>query len=173
MEQIRRGAGPLTVERVEMLVDGQPAVRCRTGDQVVMRLHYRSPEEVAQPVFSVRVSSLGGAVVTAPATRDVGAVPPRLVGSGTLDVRFPSLPLLPGRYVVHTEATGFGRQHVFDHLQNAMAFDVMHGTSNETEGLITLDPLVTEVVPLAEWERAFAATRGGEGMKIVLDPRQA
>ena len=38
-------------------------------------------------------------------------------------------------------------------------------------GLIDLDPLVTDVVPLDEWERAFAATRAGEGLKIVLDPR--
>jgi len=39
--------------------------------------------------------------------------------------------------------------------------------------LIDLDPLVTDVVPLAEWERAFAATRAGEGLKTVLDPRIA
>jgi hypothetical protein len=26
-------------------------------------------------------------------------------------------------------------------------------------------------VPLAEWERAFAATRSGDGIKFVLDPR--
>jgi L-iditol 2-dehydrogenase len=39
------------------------------------------------------------------------------------------------------------------------------------QGLIDLDPLVTDVVPLAEWKRAFAATRRGEGVKVVLDPR--
>ncbi len=38
-------------------------------------------------------------------------------------------------------------------------------------GAVELDPLVTEVVPLADWERAFAATRAGSGMKYVLDPR--
>ncbi|MDJ0925487.1 MAG: alcohol dehydrogenase catalytic domain-containing protein [Acidimicrobiia bacterium] len=38
-------------------------------------------------------------------------------------------------------------------------------------GLVELDPLVSDIVPLQEWERAFAATRAGEGMKIVLDPR--
>jgi L-iditol 2-dehydrogenase len=37
---------------------------------------------------------------------------------------------------------------------------------------VELDPLVTEVVPLTEWERAFAATRAGIGLKHVLDPRQ-
>lgn len=38
-------------------------------------------------------------------------------------------------------------------------------------GLVDLDPLVSDIVPLDEWERAFAATRAGSGMKIVLDPR--
>jgi L-iditol 2-dehydrogenase len=40
-----------------------------------------------------------------------------------------------------------------------------------SERRIDLEPLLTEVVPLAEWERAFAATRSGEGIKYVLDPR--
>ena len=39
-------------------------------------------------------------------------------------------------------------------------------------GAIDLDPLVTDVVPLGEWERAFAATRRGHGVKLVLDPRE-
>jgi L-iditol 2-dehydrogenase len=36
---------------------------------------------------------------------------------------------------------------------------------------VHLDPLVSEVVPLTNWERAFAATRAGSGMKYVIDPR--
>jgi L-iditol 2-dehydrogenase len=40
-----------------------------------------------------------------------------------------------------------------------------------TERRVELDPLVTEVVPLADWERAFAATRGTEGIKFVLNPQ--
>ena len=35
---------------------------------------------------------------------------------------------------------------------------------------VELPPLVSEVVPLAEWERAFAATRAGSGIKFVLAP---
>jgi L-iditol 2-dehydrogenase len=35
---------------------------------------------------------------------------------------------------------------------------------------VELEPLLTEVVPLAEWERAFAATRAAEGIKFALDP---
>ncbi len=37
--------------------------------------------------------------------------------------------------------------------------------------LVDLDPLVSEVVPIDEWRRAFDATRGAEGMKYVIDPR--
>ena len=36
---------------------------------------------------------------------------------------------------------------------------------------VDLEPLLTEVVPLADWERAFASTRAGEGIKFVLDPQ--
>jgi L-iditol 2-dehydrogenase len=39
------------------------------------------------------------------------------------------------------------------------------------ERRVELEPLLTEVVPLAEWERAFASTRAAEGIKFVLDPR--
>ena len=39
------------------------------------------------------------------------------------------------------------------------------------ERRVALEPLLSEVVPLAEWERAFAATRAGDGIKFVLDPR--
>jgi L-iditol 2-dehydrogenase len=39
------------------------------------------------------------------------------------------------------------------------------------ERRVELDPLLTEVVPLAEWERAFAATRSADGIKFVLDPQ--
>lgn len=39
------------------------------------------------------------------------------------------------------------------------------------QGSVLLDPLVTEVLPLLDWERGFAATRDGRGMKVVIDPR--
>lgn len=38
--------------------------------------------------------------------------------------------------------------------------------------LVDLDALLTEVVPLSEWGRAFAATRAADGMKFAIDPRE-
>jgi L-iditol 2-dehydrogenase len=39
-----------------------------------------------------------------------------------------------------------------------------------SSGRVRLDPLVSSVIPLAEWERAVADTRAGEGVKFVLAP---
>ena len=38
---------------------------------------------------------------------------------------------------------------------------------------VELKPLVSDVVPLTEWERAFADLRAGRALKIVFDPRLA
>jgi len=38
-------------------------------------------------------------------------------------------------------------------------------------GQVRLDPLVSEVVGLGQWERVFADTRSGRGIKFVFDPR--
>ena len=38
-------------------------------------------------------------------------------------------------------------------------------------GAVSLEPLVTDVVPLRDWRRAFDASRAGDGVKFVLDPR--
>jgi L-iditol 2-dehydrogenase len=39
------------------------------------------------------------------------------------------------------------------------------------ERRVELEPLLTAVLALEEWERAFAATRAGQGVKYLLDPR--
>jgi L-iditol 2-dehydrogenase len=39
------------------------------------------------------------------------------------------------------------------------------------DGEVAVAPLVTEVVPLRDWARAFDASRAGAGVKYVIDPR--
>jgi L-iditol 2-dehydrogenase len=38
-------------------------------------------------------------------------------------------------------------------------------------GHVVLDPLVTDVAPLSQWETSFARTRKADGLKLMLDPR--
>ncbi len=37
-------------------------------------------------------------------------------------------------------------------------------------GVLDLESLISEIVPLTEWQAAFAALRGGQAIKIVFDP---
>jgi L-iditol 2-dehydrogenase len=38
-------------------------------------------------------------------------------------------------------------------------------------GAVGLEPLVSEIVPLASWRRAFDAVRSGSGLKFVINPQ--
>ena len=38
-------------------------------------------------------------------------------------------------------------------------------------GHVVLDPLVTDIAPLSEWETSFGRTRKADGLKLMLDPR--
>jgi lipopolysaccharide transport system ATP-binding protein len=138
----RRGAGGALVERVELLVNGsaEPVKRFRTGDSVCVRLHYRADTAVPRPVIGIAIEHLGGMTVTAPCTRDVGLVPDMLTGTGTIDVAIDDVSLLPGTYDIHTEITDFNRSHVYDHLSQALRFDVMSGKPYETGGVVTVRP---------------------------------
>jgi len=40
------------------------------------------------------------------------------------------------------------------------------------DGHVVLDPLVTDVLPLSDWQTAFERTRPADGLKLVLDPRR-
>lgn len=145
-EGSRRGDGRIKVARTELLVGGVPVDRFRNGDDLTIRLHWEAEQSVSKPVFSVTIASLAGATVTAPSTRDVDQVPDTLVGSGHVDVHFASIPLVASQYVLHTEITGWGRQHVYDHVQNAQTFDVIAGDTNEIHGLVTMHPTWSQVV---------------------------
>jgi len=139
-ETTRRGPGPLRVDSAELLVDGKVVDQVRTGDDVIVRLHVTAPETVHTPVFALTVASLAGAVITAPSSRETDDVPSTMLGQVTIEVRLGALPLLPGPYVIHTDATNFDRQHLFDHVQNAVRFDVLTGDTHEVNGLVTLRP---------------------------------
>ena len=137
----RRGSGEVQVDRAEILTaDGRSVKRFHTGDSVTIRLHYRASEPVPRPVVGIEIERLGGSVVTAPCTRDVGAVPSVFTGSGVVDVRLDDIALLPGTYDLHTSITDFARQHEYDRLHLALRFDVLSGQPYETSGLVSLRP---------------------------------
>lgn len=139
---VRRGSGEIKIARVEMFVNGDatPVKRCRTSDDIVIRLHYEADKTIPQPVIGIEIEALGGATVTAPNTRDVGVVPATMSGTGVVDVAMSNIALLPGTYDVHTSITDFTRSVVYDNLHEALRFDVMTGKPYETGGIVTMRP---------------------------------
>jgi ABC-2 type transport system ATP-binding protein len=139
---IRRGSGEVQNLSIEMFVgdNDTPVRRCRTGDDLRLRLHYQAAKAVPTPVFGIAIEHIGGVVVTSPCTRDVGLVPDMVEGSGYVDVRLPGNPLLPGTYDIHTSVTDFNRAHIYDHVQTHLRIDVMTGKRHETGGVVTLQP---------------------------------
>lgn len=136
----RRGSGQIRINQVEMLVDGAAVKHCRTGDDVLFRLHYSAESSVPQPVFGIEIAPLGAASISAPTTRDAGHVPHSLVGDGVVEVRIPHCDLLPGTYDLHTSVNDFTLTHVYDHVQAALRFDVLSGRPYEAAGHVTLHP---------------------------------
>jgi ABC-2 type transport system ATP-binding protein len=142
-QSVRYGTGEIQVHRVEIFVGGsnESVKRFRTGDDIRVKVHYRTAKRVPRPILAVAIESLGGALVTAPATRDVGLIPDFIDRDGTFEVEFKNVPLLPGTYDLHTSISDFNRQHIYDNLRVATRFDVMTGRSYETGGaLITMSP---------------------------------
>lgn len=141
----RRGSGEIVVESVELFVGASttPSKRFRTGDDLRLRLSYSCPKSVPKPVFGIEIEHLGGSIVTAPCTRDVGILPDRVTGNGFVDIDLAGVALLPGTYDLHTVITDFNRQHIYDHLHVALRFDVMTGKPYETAGVVSLHPVWT------------------------------
>jgi ABC-type polysaccharide/polyol phosphate transport system ATPase subunit len=138
----RRGSGEVQIEHIEMFVsDGtEPVKRFRTGDDIRIRLYYRTDKAIARPVFGIAIDSLGGTTLTSPCTRDVGLIPEKIDGNGFVEILLPNIALMPGTFDLHTSITDFNRQHVYDNLHVARRFDVMSGKVNETGSLVTLAP---------------------------------
>jgi ABC-type polysaccharide/polyol phosphate transport system ATPase subunit len=139
---IRRGSGEAQNLTIEMFVgdNDAPVKRCRTGDRVRLRMHYRTEIAIPRPVFGIAIEHVGGGVVTSPCARDAGVVPDSVNGEGYVDIDLHEFPLLPGTYDIHTSITDFNRAHIYDHVQTHLRIDVMSGKPYETGGVVTLRP---------------------------------
>jgi ABC-type polysaccharide/polyol phosphate transport system ATPase subunit len=139
-DDARWGSGEIRVERVEVRdSSGADTRTLRTGDQVVVRLHYRADRPVEHPVFGLGITTLEGHDVTGPNTRDTDEVPDRLEGEGHVDFRVDRLALLPGTYELTAAVYDYTCQHPFDHRHRLVRFDVVPGTPREGVGVVTLD----------------------------------
>ena len=124
----RRGSGPLRFTHVEFRsTDGSLQPVTRSGNAVVIRLHYRTIEPIEYGHIGLSLSTELGTVITATSTwyhcLDIPLIPP---GEGHVDLEIYELNLIPGRYYLSLKADCLkaGETHVCDSLEHAVYFDV-------------------------------------------------
>jgi ABC-type polysaccharide/polyol phosphate transport system ATPase subunit len=142
----RYGSGEARIERVELLDgDGNATARVGTGDAMTLRVHYSTPEPVEQPVFGIAIRHVNGVLVTGPNTRDCGATPEKIDGSGYMDLHVERTLLLPGTYDVTASIWDYTITRPFDAIDRILRFDVIRGTPTDRLGFVSLDPKWTLV----------------------------
>ncbi|MDP8937572.1 MAG: ABC transporter ATP-binding protein [Actinomycetota bacterium] len=136
----RSGSGEGRVERVELLDAALRATETvRTGDAVTFRMHFRATDPIEAPVFGMAVHTAEGVEVTAATSRDEATLPPRLEGSGYVDLEVAGLVLLPGTYDVTAWISDRGGEHTYDFRHHAFRFVVDAGPGDGSyAGIITL-----------------------------------
>ncbi len=136
---VRWGSGEGRIDRVELLDrDGQSVRTVRTGDPLTIRLHYALDEPIDKPVFGLSINTLEGATVTGPNTRQAGAVPDRLEGTGFVDYRVDEFMLVAGTYDLTVSIFDYSCTHPYDYRQRVIRFDVERGTPAEEYGVMAL-----------------------------------
>jgi len=144
----RWGSGEARLERVELLDHtGRTTTKCRTGDAVVVRLHYACVERIPKPVFGLALENLEGVYVWAYNSRDGDAVPDEIDGRGHVDLFVPALPLQSGTFDVIASIVDYSTTHVFDFQRHCLRFDVLDGRPRESGGIVAFGGRWLDVVP--------------------------
>ena len=121
----RRGSGEIRYTGIEYLTPaGEPAQVVRSGDGLVIRLHYHADKPVNFPSFGLRIYSDRGTLVTDTSTWhhaiDIPLVPP---GEGYVDLHIDFLNLLPARYYLSLWITG-AASPVHDNVEHCAELEV-------------------------------------------------
>ena len=121
----RRGSGDVRYTAIEFLdAERRRLDVIRSGDKLVVRLHYIANKALPNLNFGFRISTEMGTMVTETNTRIHNVeLPPLAVGEGYLDLEVDALNLLPGRYYLTAGiATMDGPPH--DVLDNCARIDI-------------------------------------------------
>jgi ABC-type polysaccharide/polyol phosphate transport system ATPase subunit len=135
----RWGNRQIVLDSIRTLdADGRATNVYRTGDPFVVAMSFAAPAPVSRPVFGLALYREDNTHLTGPNTRMNGFPIDAVAGTGEVRYRVPSLPLLPGRYVLSASAYDHDLAEAFDHRERVATFTVVEGGTLERFGLMTL-----------------------------------
>lgn len=123
--EARRGSGNIRYTKVEFLDDDRkPTEVVRSGDRLVIRLHYEAKKQLENLIFGVEIhTQLGTAVAQVSTYNDGVEISVASAGCGYIDVEIRELNLMPGCYYLSLEIANYGRIY-HDVLQHCAVLDV-------------------------------------------------
>ena len=134
----RWGSGEIQITRVERLDgDGQPVDHPRTLDPLTIRVHLNAHAPIQDTVLVARIDQLGGHTVWQSSTRRNGVTIGRIDSTATVDLHFPSLPLLEGTYELTLAITNQTEIQPYDWWERRVRFDVRQFV-NADQGIVSI-----------------------------------
>ncbi len=138
-EERRRGTGE--VEIVEIATcdgTGEPRMVFRSEEALLVRIKYRVCKPCYDPGFGVNIMSHDGAFVHGTNTFIHGMVLDLTKDSGTIELLYPNLPMVPGTYWLTAGATSDNNWSVpYDLRERVRKFEVL--STRRDGGLICLE----------------------------------
>jgi ABC-type polysaccharide/polyol phosphate transport system ATPase subunit len=137
-DERRWGTGRIRIIRVRLLDgEGRERQQFRTGEPLVVEMHYRAEERVERPVFGLAIHRSDGIHITGPNTQFAGLDIPAVEGEGIVTYAIPALPLLEGLYYISVSTHNWEDTEMYDYHDRMYGFWVLPGT-RERYGIVTL-----------------------------------
>jgi ABC-type polysaccharide/polyol phosphate transport system ATPase subunit len=120
------------------LIDGHGAERriFDTGKPFTVRLYYRASSRIEQPVFGLAVHRSDGLALAGPNTLTSNYPIDAVQGSGYVDYRIDTLPLLEGSYELSVSVYDHALKHAYDHQYRLHSFRVQSKSIHEVLGFV-------------------------------------
>lgn len=133
------GTGIARMTSVEMLnADGERRDRFRTGDPVTIRMRFDAPTPIPEANIGYAVDDSHGTHVWSFRTTEGEVELGTLVGTGSLDLVIPALPLQPGSFVLNASIRG-ANGHLIHRVRAIISFHVDPGHPRESGGLVVFN----------------------------------
>jgi ABC-type polysaccharide/polyol phosphate transport system ATPase subunit len=145
LQSARSGTGEVRYTSVDVLdAAGNATGLLAPGSTLVVRAEYRGERAVTRPVFQIGIIDVDTGLVITTATSRPGEVPDTVIGAGTIECRFPRLPLRARQYILRLSITDSYQLASYDVVTAGPRFAVsghgsgVEGLADEEDGLVSL-----------------------------------
>lgn len=141
-ESGRTGTGEAVLTKVELMdADRKPTTEVQTGQTCFFRLYYEAKQRIERPLFVLSVDTINGVHVWSHCSRDGGATPEFIEGSGYVEVEVPRLNVQAGAFDLHASINDHTWTHRYDRWRFCLRFDVLSRPHHDTSGIVDLGAL--------------------------------